>query len=1421
MPAFVSAYYFPRHSSPPSLHFSKHFGIPENCGLCSIHCNENFVRSIVRCGTKCRFSRQVVTFASCGGGGGGGSLSKCDSGATMPFTNEPSTFCLSSPIDTQKFQVGLIPKQEIGAERFLLNYPHYDGRGIVIAIFDSGVDPAAAGLQITSDGKPKLLDVIDCTGSGDVDTSKIAKADDDGFIIGASGAKLQVNKSWKNPSGQWHVGCKLSYELFTETLVSRLKNERKKKWDEVHMRALTDALWLLAAFDQKHGKPSEVSLKKEREDLQNRVDLLQKLSETYEDKGPIIDAVVWNDGDNWRVALETLDFDDSGHGKLADFSPLASYRIEHQFGIFSKMDACSFVTNVYDDGNILSIVTDSSPHGTHVAAITAAYHPEEPLLCGVAPGAQLISCKIGDSRLGSMETGTGLTRALIAVVKHKCHLINMSYGEPTMLPDYGRFVEMANEVVNKHGVVFVSSAGNAGPSLNTVGAPGGTSSSIIGIGAYVSPAMSAAIHSVVEPLQDALLYTWSSRGPTSDGDLGVCLSAPGAAVAPVPQWTLQRRMLMNGTSMASPCACGGIALVLSALKAEGQPINPWFIRKSLENTAARVTYNPEESLTTGYGLLQVDKAYEYWQHCKDKASVWYDVQLNRSGNSGPTFRGVYLREASDCCRSSEWTVQVKPKFHEDADKIELVVPFEEHIQLAGYPSWVKTPYYMLLMHNGRTFNIVVDPTGLEPGVHSAEVYGIDCDAPWRGPLFRIPITVLKPMEILNQPPSISFSGLKFVPGHIERQFINVPVGSTWGEATLKLSGFDSPLKFFLNVVQVLPMRRPVVWDNFVTFSGSSSKTFAFPIHGGVTMELTLAQFWTSGIASYVQATAELEVEFHGLSGNQSKVVWNGSEGVARVDVKCHIGAERLAPRAVFTKIRSPYQPVDVKLEPLSVDRDQLPNGRRIVALTLTYKFTVAEAGKVTPRVPLLNKRIYDTAFESQFYMISDPNKRVLAMGDAYPKGIQLSKGDYTLKLFLRHDNIQYLEKLKKLVVFIDKNLEEKNHIHLSFYTSMDGVITGADSFKSSILVQGETQPFYIASPLEEKLPKDVSVGSLLIGKITYGRVLFGNKGKENGQPCPASYSLECVIPPSPKVEEKPKETNAAAARKSTSQIFEEQVRDAKIKALSTLQRGNKEEQEDWNNIAATLKSEYPGHLYLMSEILQKLASTPHAEDVKHGIERVIVAADEVIDIIDKDVLAKFCAMKSEAEDPDAMQVRKEMELQRDALADALYKKGLAIAQLEDENLLEIMSKEDEPQVPEWTQDISTANGSVSQPSQSDASTKDSNDDVQELAGVHNISISQEVETKDRFDGVYAELRKWVDITSTKYSLLTVIREKRCGRLGSAIKVLNELLQDDGKPPQKNLYKLRVKLIEQIGWPHWAAYEKKCIHIRFPSSLPPF
>lgn len=54
-----------------------------------------------------------------------------------------------------------------------------------------------------------------------------------------------------------------------------------------------------------------------------------------------------------------------------------------------------------------------------------------------------------------------------------------------------------------------------------------------------------------------------------------------------------------------------------------------------------------------------------------------------------------------------------------------------------------------------------------------------------------------------------------------------------------------------------------------------------------------------------------------------------------------------------------------------------------------------------------------------------------------------------------------------------------------------------------------------------------------------------------------------------------------------------------------------------------------------------------------------------------------------------------------------------------------------------------------------------------------------------------------------------------------VQVLNDLIRDESEPPKKKLYELKISLIDELGWPHIATYERQWMHVRFPSSLPLF
>jgi len=210
--------------------------------------------------------------------------------------------------------ISLLPKKETLALSFLSKYGNFDGRGVKIAVFDSGVDPGAAGLQVTSDGKSKIIDIMNASGDGDVDTSTVVKLDPTtNTITGLTGRVLKIPLEWKNPTSEFHIGVKNGYELYPKSARERLlKAYKEKHWSTHHQRAKAEAIRELQEYEKnetKNGKSSSPkslnSLKnlidvEKKEELKSRVEVLDILEAKYSDLGPVYDVVVFHDGVMWR-----------------------------------------------------------------------------------------------------------------------------------------------------------------------------------------------------------------------------------------------------------------------------------------------------------------------------------------------------------------------------------------------------------------------------------------------------------------------------------------------------------------------------------------------------------------------------------------------------------------------------------------------------------------------------------------------------------------------------------------------------------------------------------------------------------------------------------------------------------------------------------------------------------------------------------------------------------------------------------------------------------------------------------------------------------------------------------------------------------------------------------------------------------------
>lgn len=165
---------------------------------------------------------------------------------------------------------------------------------------------------------------------------------------------------------------------------------------------------------------------------------------------------------------------------------------------------------------------------------------------------------------------------------------------------------------------------------------------------------------------------------------------------------------------------------------------------------------------------------------------------------------------------------------------------------------------------------------------------------------------------------------------------------------------------------------------------------------------------------------------------------HSANGIHRFDVTT-LTTEEILPAIQLKSAVMVLKPSESKITALS-SRDTLPPGRQIYQNLLTYNLHLSKNQEVALHTPLLSDVLYESEFESQFWMLFDANKMLVGCGDAYSNAtfMKLDKGDYTVRLQIRHEKREFLEKVSEVVmqatfklatpIVLDAYLSHKNAI---------------------------------------------------------------------------------------------------------------------------------------------------------------------------------------------------------------------------------------------------------------------------------------------------------------------------------------------------------------------------------------------------------
>lgn len=224
--------------------------------------------------------------------------------------------------------------------------------------------------------------------------------------------------------------------------------------------------------------------------------------------------------------------------------------------------------------------SDLNGHGTHVACIVAC---GDSTYRGVAPDVSLYNAKVLN------QTGSGYISDVIAGVEwaidQKVDVMNLSIGAFASPCDGTDALSYAVDTAFDAGILPVVSAGNSGPTAQTVASPGCAQKALT-VGAVYD---------------QGTVAEFSSRGPTSDGRIKPDVAAAGVDIFAADMGSAF--VSKSGTSMAAPHVSGVAAL----LKQMNPAKNALDIKNLILKTASPLSY---DSNASGSGYLNADKALQ-------------------------------------------------------------------------------------------------------------------------------------------------------------------------------------------------------------------------------------------------------------------------------------------------------------------------------------------------------------------------------------------------------------------------------------------------------------------------------------------------------------------------------------------------------------------------------------------------------------------------------------------------------------------------------------------------------------------------------------------------------------------------------------------------------------------------------------------